>query len=324
MFMSNYMSTKSSIKNLEIQMGQLAKQMAERPTNNFGANTEKNPKKECKVIFTRRENVEKEKRIEEDVCDEEGEKKEEGEKDKSKESGDEVSTTKTKTKNQLAQEARREIPPTSSKEIPYPLVPSKKDKEHYFKQFLDIFKMLEITIPFGEVIQQMPLYKKFLKDILIKKGKYINSETIVVGEYCRALIQKLPPKFKDLGSVTIPCSIGSVSVGKTFIDLGTGINLMSLSMYRRIGNQKIEPTRMTLQLADHSITRSFGVVEDILVKVHQLIFLVDFVIMDIEEDAEIRLILGWPFMVTAKCVVDMGKGNLEMSVEDQKATFNLF
>ncbi|XP_040867852.1 uncharacterized protein [Glycine max] len=199
MFMSNYMSTKSSIKNLEIQMGQLAKQMAERPTNNFGANTEKNPKKECKVIFTRRENVEKEKRIEEDVCDEEGEKKEEGEKDKSKESGDEVSTTKTKTKNQLAQEARREIPPTSSKEIPYPLVPSKKDKEHYFKQFLDIFKMLEITIPFGEVIQQMPLYKKFLKDILIKKGKYINSETIVVGEYCRALIQKLPPKFKDLG-----------------------------------------------------------------------------------------------------------------------------
>ena len=152
-------------------MGQLAKQMAEKPTNNFGANTEKNPKKECKVIFTRKENAEKEKRIEEDVCDEEGEKKEEGEKDKSKESGDEVSSTKTKTKNQLAQEARREIPPTSSKETPYPLVPSKKDKEHYFKQFLDIFQMLEITIPFGEVIQQMPLYKKFLKDILIKKGK---------------------------------------------------------------------------------------------------------------------------------------------------------
>ena len=92
----------------------------------------------------------------------------------------------TKTKSQLAQEARREIPPTSSKETPYPLVPSKKDKEHYFKQFLDIFQMLEITIPFGEVIQQMPLYKKFLKDILIKKGKYINSETIMVGESCSA------------------------------------------------------------------------------------------------------------------------------------------
>ena len=77
--MSNYRSTESSIKNLEIQMGQLAKQMAERSTNSFGANTEKNPKEECKVIFTRRESVEKKKRIEEDVRDEEGEKKEEGE-----------------------------------------------------------------------------------------------------------------------------------------------------------------------------------------------------------------------------------------------------
>jgi len=81
---------------------------------------------------------------------------------------------------------------------------------------------------------------------------------------------------------------------------------------------------MTLQLADRSIARPFGVVEDVLVKVCHFTFLVDFVIMDIEEDAEIPLILGRPFMVTAKCVVDMGNDNLEMSVEDQKATFNLF
>ena len=65
-------------------MGQLAKQMDERPTRTFVANTEKNPKEECKVIFTGRESVEKEKRIEEDVSDEEREKKkrEEGEKEK--------------------------------------------------------------------------------------------------------------------------------------------------------------------------------------------------------------------------------------------------
>ena len=74
--------------------------------------------------------------------------------------------------------------------------------------------------------------------------------------------------------------------------------------------------KMTLQLANCSITRSFGVVEDVMVKVHQLTFLVDFVIVDIEEDDEIPLIMGWPFMLTAKCVVDMGNGNLEMSVED--------
>ena len=100
--------------------------------------------------------------------------------------------------------------------------------------------------------------------------------------------------------------------------------MMSLSMSQRIGNLKITLMRMTLQLADHSITRSFGVVEDVLVKVHQLTFLVDFVIMDIEENDEIPLILGRPFMLTTKCVMEMGNDNLEMSVEDQKATFNLF
>ena len=65
---------------------------------------------------------------------------------------------------------------------------------------------------------------------------------------------------------------------------------------------KIAPTRMTLQLADHFMTRPLGVVE---------------------ENTEIPLILSRPFMLTAKCVVDMENGNLEMSVEDQKATFDL-
>ena len=88
------------------------------------------------------------------------ERKEEGEKDKSEESGVKVSTIKTKTKSQLAREARGEIPPASSKEALYPLVPSKKDMKCYFKWFLDIFQKLEITIPFGEAIQQISLYKK--------------------------------------------------------------------------------------------------------------------------------------------------------------------
>jgi len=73
---------------------------------------------------------------------------------------------------------------------------------------------------------------------------------------------------------------------------------------------------MTLQLADRSITKPYGVIEDVLVKVHQFTFLMDFVIVDIEEDSNIPLILGWPFMLTVKCVVNMGNGNLEMSVED--------
>jgi len=84
------------------------------------------------------------------------------------------------------------------------------------------------------------------------------------------------------------------------------------------------PIRMTLQLADRSITRPYGVVEDVLVKVWKFTFPADFVIMDIEEDSEIPLILGRPFMLIVNCVVDIGKGNLEMGIDDHNITFDLF
>jgi len=114
-------------------------------------------------------------------------------------------------------------------------------------RFLDIFKKLEITIPFGEALQQMPLYSKFLKDLLTNKSKYIHSDNIMVEGNCSAEIQKvLPPKHKDPRSVTIPCSIGPVSIGKALIDLGASINLMPLSMCKRIGELEIMPTRMIL------------------------------------------------------------------------------
>jgi len=98
------------------------------------------------------------------------------------------------------------------------LVPSRKDKERHLARFLDIFKKLEITMPFGEALQEMPLYAKFLKDMLTRKNKYIHSDTIVVEGNCSAVIQCiLPPKHKDLGSVTIPCSIGEVYVAKLLL-----------------------------------------------------------------------------------------------------------
>ncbi|KAH1127151.1 hypothetical protein GYH30_015935 [Glycine max] len=79
---------------------------------------------------------------------------------------------------------------------------------------------------------------------------------------------------------------------------------------------EIMPTRMTLQLADRSITRPYGVIEDVLVRVKHFIFPVKFVVMDISEDTDIPVILGRPFMLTASCIVDMGKRKLELGFED--------
>ena len=153
-------------------------------------------------------------------------------------------------------------------EVIYPVVPSKKEKDPHLARFLDIFRKLEISMPFGKALQQMSLYSKFLKDMLTMKHRYIHQENIIVEGNCNVVIQKiLPPKHKDPGSVTIPCSIGEVNVGKALIDLGASINLMPLSMCRRLGELEIMPTRMTLQLVDRSITRPYGVIEDVLVRV---------------------------------------------------------
>ena len=81
---------------------------------------------------------------------------------------------------------------------------------------------------------------------------------------------------------------------------------------------------MTLQLADCSITRPYGAIEDVLIQVKQLVFPTDLMVMDIEEDPDILIILGLPFMSTTNCMVDMGKGKLELGVEDQNVSFDLF
>jgi len=149
-------------------------------------------------------------------------------------------------KNEANTEKKKDTTPNEGKEVPYPLVPSRKEKERHLARFLDIFKKLEITLPFGETLQQMPIYAKVLKDMLTKKNRYIHSDKIMVdGNYSAVIQHILPPKHKDLGVVTIPCSIGEVAVGKALIDLGASINLMPLSMCRRLRELKIMPTCMT-------------------------------------------------------------------------------
>jgi len=113
-------------------------------------------------------------------------------------------------------------------------------------------------------------------------------------------------------------------MGKAFIDLGASINLMPLFMCRRLGELEIMPTRITLQLVDRSITRPYGVIEDVLVRVKHFIFLADFVVMDIYEDNAIHVILGRPFMLTASCIVVIGRNKLELGFEYQKIDFDLF
>jgi len=142
---------------------------------------------------------------------------------------------------------------------------------------------------------------------------------------CSAIIQKnLPLKFKDPGSFTIPCTIGNQDMGKGLVDLGASINLMPLSMLKKIGGLEAKPTRMTLQLADTSIKYPYGVVEDVVVQIDKLKFPVDFVVMEMEKDEGIPLILGRPFMKTTKVVINVDEGTLRLKDQDEEVNFNVF
>ncbi|PNX96217.1 hypothetical protein L195_g019419 [Trifolium pratense] len=142
---------------------------------------------------------------------------------------------------------------------------------------------------------------------------------------CSAIIQRtLPTKEKDSGRVTLPVTIGNVDVGKALIDLGSSINLIPLSVIKRIGGLDVTRTRMTLQLADKSIPRPSGMAEDVLVKVDKFMFPIDFVVMDIEEDVDVPLILGRPFMKTARMMIDIDDGVMKVRVQDEEVSFNLW
>src|SRR5262249_7368298 len=99
----------------------------------------------------------------------------------------------------------------------------------------------------------MPKYVKYLKEIMSNKRKLEDLATITLNKECSAILQnKLLQKLKDLGSVTIPCIIGSLSIDRALVDLEAGINLMPYSVFRKLGLGEPKPTRISIQLVDRS------------------------------------------------------------------------
>ncbi|XP_016195565.1 uncharacterized protein LOC107636579 [Arachis ipaensis] len=129
---------------------------------------------------------------------------------------------------------------------------------------------------------------------------------------------------KDPESFQIPCIIGDISIEKALCDLGACINLMSMAMLKRMRIEEAKPTRMALQLADKTFKFPHGVVEDLLVKVGEFIFPADFVVLDMEKEANASIILGRPFLVIAGAIIDVQKGELVLRLHDEKMVFNVF
>ena len=209
--------------------------------------------------------------------------------------------------------------------IPYPHRLKKHRLDKQFTKFMEVFKKLHINIPFADALEQMPSYVKFMKDILSQKRRLEDFEIVNLTEECSAILQrKLPQKLKDPGSFTIPCTIGNTIFERALCDLSASINLMPLSIFRRLGLGEARLTTVTLQLANRSLKHPRGVIEDVLVKVDKFIFPADFIVLDMEEDKEIPIILGRPFLATGRAMIDVQRGELKLRVQEDEVKFNVF
>ncbi|XP_050909004.1 uncharacterized protein LOC127122759 [Lathyrus oleraceus] len=229
-----------------------------------------------------------------------------------------------KPKEEVEKEKLYVPPPSYKPPIPYPQRLAKSKTEGQFRKFVELLKQLNITIPFTEAITQMPSYAKFLKEILFSKKKLEDDEKMTLNTECSAIIQNnMPPKLKDPDSFSLPCVIGKFVIDQALYNLGASVSSMPISICERLKLGELRPTRMSFQLADHSIKYPIRMLENIPVRVGQFFIPIDFIIMDIKEDSNIPIILGRPLLATAGAIIDVKRGKITFEVGEEKIEFIL-
>ena len=215
--------------------------------------------------------------------------------------------------DELEQDKVSHIPPA-----PYPhrLRAPKKVNNHY--EIYELFKQVKLNIPLLDAIKQIPSYAKFLKDLCTVKRKLgVNKEAFMIEQSTSLIQNNLPPKYKDPGSHTISIVVGNSKLGHALVDLGASVNLLPYSIYVDLGLGELEPTNITLQLADRSVKIPRGIVKDVLVQVDKFYFPVDFVVLDtqpvVNQGTQFPVILVRPFLATANAIIHCRGGLMTLS-----------
>nr|GEZ53888.1 reverse transcriptase domain-containing protein [Tanacetum cinerariifolium] len=186
-----------------------------------------------------------------------------------------------------------------------------------------MFKQLHFNITLAEALVLMPKYQKMLKALLSNKEKLQELANTPLNENCSAVIlKKLPEKLRDPGKFLIPCGFSELKC-KALADLGASINLMPLSVWKKLGLPDLIPTRMTLELANRAICTPDGIARDVFVPVGKFTFPADFVVVDYESDPRVLLILGRPFLRTAHALIDVHGEEMILRNGDERLTLNM-
>ncbi|XP_071687196.1 uncharacterized protein [Rutidosis leptorrhynchoides] len=225
---------------------------------------------------------------------------------------------------------------TESKTVPFPKALESPNQFPYGKMgpqpedMWETFKKVKINFPLLDAIRQVPSYTKFLKDLCTQKRKQRATlpKKVELTEHLSAVVSgTLPPKFKDPGTPLIAVTIGNVNVKKALLDLVTSINILPFCLVDLFELGLMKRTDIIIQLADQSIKTPRGILEDLIVKVEDFYYPVDFVVMDIESrnrDAQPTIILGRPFLATINAHINCRMGSMDISFGNRKMRINIF
>ncbi|XP_021730587.1 uncharacterized protein LOC110697528 [Chenopodium quinoa] len=280
--------TRSSIQNLENQVSQISSAVSRLEAKDSGklpSQTELNPKQQVNAITLRSG-----KKLQETV----------------------VAPKKAKdligVEEEEVEQETKANPPTFTSYEPVPPFPEalqdtrrcEKDKDIY-----ETFSKCDVNMPLLNVIKSVPRFAKFMKELFFQK--------------------KLPEKCGDPGMFTIPVTIGDTTLHRAMLDLGASINVIPYSLFKSLELGPLHETGVVIQLADRSNVYPKGVVEDVLVKVDGLIFPADFYVLDMEHDKQAApILLGRPFLKTAKTKIDVSTGSLTMEVDGKAIVYNIY
>nr|GEW54919.1 reverse transcriptase domain-containing protein [Tanacetum cinerariifolium] len=186
-----------------------------------------------------------------------------------------------------------------------------------------MFKQLHINITLADALILIPKYQKMLKTLLSNKEKLLELANTPLNENCSAVIlKKLSKKLGDPGKFLISCGFNELKC-KALANLGASINLMPLSVWKKLGLPDLISTRMTLGLANRAICTPTGITRNVFVLVSKFAFPADFVIVDYESDPRFPLILGRPFLRTARALIDVHGEEMILRDGDERLTLNM-
>ncbi|GJT59320.1 reverse transcriptase domain-containing protein [Tanacetum coccineum] len=197
--------------------------------------------------------------------------------------------------------------PNLKTSIPYPLRRNderRREKANdQIEKFYKIFQDMSFKISLADALILMPKFTSTLKALIENKEKLSEMARTPLNEHCLAVIlNKLPEKLGDPGKFLIPCDFPRMEECLALADLGASINLMPLSVWKKLSLPELTPTCMTLELADRSITKPIGIAEDVYLKVGKFKF---------------------PACLTGRALIDVYEGELTLRVGKEAVTFNL-